>query len=81
MTREDIVALADEVGITVEGAAIEWLERFAQLVIEREREECAAICEAKAEHWWLQWRSGGDPRVQGLSDGADECGQAIRSRT
>lgn len=49
MTRDEILALANEAGITfvnefgVASATAEWLERFAGLVAAKERARCADI--------------------------------------
>ncbi len=54
MTRDDIIRMAREAGITfvtevgVASATPEWLERFAALVAAAEREECAKMCELVA---------------------------------
>jgi hypothetical protein len=51
MTRDDIIRMAHEAGITyvtghgVASATFEWLDRFASLVAEREREACARMVE------------------------------------
>jgi len=87
MTREDVIALANEAGtlfVTEQGVASatpEWLERFAALVVEREREDCAAICDKYSEFRWSWWKARADPLDQGASDAADELAQRIRSRT
>ena len=55
------------------------LERFAKLIAEHEREECAKVCEN------LEMRNdcydGTGNYVAGWSDGTDDCAAAIRSRT
>ena len=49
MTRDDVLAMANEAGITyvnefgVASATAEWLERFAGLVAAKERARCADI--------------------------------------
>ena len=55
MTNEDIIRMAEEAGL-VDTANAPWLmkflERFAELVAEAEREECVRLCaemERKAE--------------------------------
>lgn len=47
MTREDIISMAREAGLTglMEGGLVEYFERFAALVA-AEREACAQICDA-----------------------------------
>lgn len=82
MNREDVIALSREADLHVFGKdAIEAVERFARLVIEREREECATICDNYSEFRWSWWRARADPLDQGASDAADELAQRIRSRT
>lgn len=48
MTREDIISMAREAGLTglMEGGLVEYFERFAALVAAAEREACAQICDA-----------------------------------
>lgn len=82
MTREDVIALANEADLHAFGkGAIEAVERFAALVAEREREECATICDKYSEFRWSWWKARADPLDQGASDAADELAQRIRSRT
>ena len=87
MTRDDIIRMAQETGITFvtdfgdASATPEWLERFAALVAAAEREECAAICDSYSEFRWSWWKARADPLDQGASDAADELAQRIRSRT
>lgn len=48
MTREDIIRLAEEAGISIgafSGRYQRQLERFAALVAAAEREACAELCE------------------------------------
>ena len=56
-------------------------EYIVEVAVRREREDCAKLCDDKSEHWWAKWKHQADPFDQGASDGADECAQAIRSRT
>ena len=44
MTREDIIRMAQETGVTAE--RVRDLERFAKLVAQHEREECAERLDA-----------------------------------
>jgi len=90
MTREDIIRMAREACDTDKVDAWhndfwtitqEELERFAALVAEREREECAGICDKYSEFRWSWWKARADPLDQGASDAADELAQRIRSRT
>jgi hypothetical protein len=74
MTREDIIRMAREAGLTVcrdEWVFGEMLERFAALVAAAEREACARICDAvqkknEDDGAWL-WE-------------AKNCAAAIRAR-
>ena len=49
MTRDDVLAMANEAGITyvnefgVASATAEWLERFAKIIALKERARCADI--------------------------------------
>jgi len=47
MTREDIIKMAREAGLTglMEGGLIDYFERFAALVAAAEREACATLVE------------------------------------
>jgi len=71
MTRDDIIKMALEAGLTVcrdEWVFGEMLERFAALVAAAEREACAKVCERdELLHY--------DPVVT-----ADNCAAAIRAR-
>ena len=54
MTKEDIIRMAKEAGLVDTANApwmMEFLERFAKLVAEAEREECAKVCEAEGLLW------------------------------
>lgn len=66
MTREEIIRMAREAsaGTVWWPVNSEILERFAALVADAQRKECAKVCE---EHW----RNGGN---------AMECADAIRAR-
>ncbi len=72
MNKEDVIRRAREAGIkspdffklTTSHMMIETLERFAALVAEREREECARICD----------------RFQTREMQPAECAGAIRAR-
>ena len=77
MNKEDIIRLAREAGLKLfnegwtssdngDAVAEENLERFAVLVAEHEREECAKVCEAEGRRIDASWSS---------------CAAAIRSRT
>lgn len=69
MNKEDIIKLAKESGFYIENNEIysmstqsdqeltEWIERFASLVVQQEREKCARVCEKTSSdmnpmaHW------------------------------
>ena len=73
MTRDDIIRMAREAGISKpwDQEPIKWetLERFANLVAAAEREECAKICDA------AQLFGNSDERWS-----AKCCSEAIRAR-
>jgi len=78
MTREDIIRMAREAGLTV--CRDEWvfgamLERFAALVAETEREACAKMC----ENMTLEWEDQPSIAQAELATMMD-CALAIRSR-
>ena len=50
MTKEDIIRMAREAGLFTHKEVQPELERFANLVAEHEREECAKVCEAQDEY-------------------------------
>ena len=83
MNREDVIRMAREAGygLSLSDLHAPALERFAALVVEREREDCAAICDKYSEFRWSWWKARADPLDQGASDAADELAQRIRSRT
>jgi hypothetical protein len=50
MNREEIIKLAKNSGLFVELVLerdLDWLERFAKLVAQHEREQCKKLCEWK----------------------------------
>ena len=54
MTKEDIIELARQAGVrddehTFEFSQYKYLERFATLVAEHEREACAKVCDGLAD--------------------------------
>ncbi len=56
MTKDEIILMADASGLSFYGMGkdrdkfLHYLEAFADLVAEREREACAVICEAQGEY-------------------------------
>ena len=85
MTRDEIIRMAREAGLSIRGHYDETgstpseLERFAALVAAAEREACAKVCE---EHSWLAdidwWIEATKKDVSVKS--ALECASAIRAR-
>ena len=67
------------------------LQAFADLIRQEEREKCAVLCDAHEVDQWNLYKgfspySGSeegraDSYVQGVSDGAGYCADAIRART
>lgn len=75
MTQDEIISMAEESGMTQYVAAHnKYLQRFATLVAQREREACAEICDSHAQHFnrnELRWE---------WSDEAAACADEIRAR-
>jgi len=83
MTKEEIIELARKAGINYrelsdefatgngDGVEIEQMEAFAKLVAEKEREECAKICEKLVLE---------DDSFYGEFSGGKDCAKAIRER-
>ena len=75
MTRDDIIAMVQEVIVTDSNdnpfdfrlTTVEQIERFAGLVAAAEREACAKVCEAHVGIWIIH-------------AGPKECAAAIRAR-
>jgi hypothetical protein len=61
MNENDIILMADASGLSWYGMGkdrdkfLHYLEAFANLVAEREREACAKLCEAQGEYGWQQY--------------------------
>jgi hypothetical protein len=79
MTRDDIIRLAQEAGVPMERGIISGItyfrfhpaiERFAALVVEREREACAELAERMDFHSTLT----------GFLVSPDQIADAIRAR-
>ena len=57
MTQNEIIEMAKEAGLEVDGVYFsdhmyrEVLVRFAKLVATKEREACAKLCEQEQEYW------------------------------
>jgi acyl-CoA reductase-like NAD-dependent aldehyde dehydrogenase len=57
MTQDEIIKLARKVGLphwyqTKEVVNIKLLQEFAKLIIEHEREKCAALCDELDKKYW-----------------------------
>ena len=68
MNHNDINRMARECGLTINGYVMLGVERFAALVAEAEREECARLAET-------QWETPGTQRRT-----AERCAAEIRAR-
>jgi len=80
MTKEEIIEMAQRCGLFgirpyPDGTYSEALEDFAKLVAEKEREECAEICDG----FYLSWIDV-QGRYEFMGEGASECAGAIRAR-
>ena len=61
MTKDEIILIADASGLSFYGMGkdrdkfLHYLEAFAALVAEREREACAKVCEVQGDYDWQQY--------------------------
>ena len=83
MTRDDIIRLAREAGLTLSSfcrwsAYSDDLERFAALVAAAEREACAKVCEG--EQFELTQDVAGKNGLQHFDAGCRSCAEMIRAR-
>ena len=85
-TRDEVLAMAREAGIkyrhTPVGTNEMWcyddaILRFAALVAAAEREECAKVCETKAEYW----QSLNKKIISPVACAAADCADEIRERS
>lgn len=83
MTQDEIIAFARESGLPLawisETGVLKWseLERFARIVAQHEREQCAQLVEPSPDHLQNPWHYlGGDEGVELLI----ELAETIRSR-
>jgi hypothetical protein len=82
MTRDDIIRMAQQSWWEMPPSFDETdgfcrrLERFANLVVKHEREECAKVCDEIEKKKWETVMHGGE--MQGIS--ARDCAAAIRAR-
>ena len=77
MTKEEMIELAKQAGWEYAHgeSGYEPLWAFAKLVAEKEREECAEICDG----FYLSWIDI-QGRYEFMGEGASECAGAIRAR-
>ena len=82
MTKEEIIEMAHKSGLHIATdvnwmpiIGLEYLEKFAKLVAEKEREACAEICDG----FYLSWIEI-QGRYEFMGEGASECAGAIRAR-
>ena len=85
MTQDEIIEMARRSGVNDDGYRFEfnqykYLETFAKLVAQHEREACAKVCEGIATEARTLWKARYEPHDDGRSDGAFECVEAIRAR-
>jgi len=78
--KDEIIKLARQAGVrddehTFEFSQYKYLEAFAKLVAEKEREACAEICDG----FYLSWIDI-QGRYEFMGEGASECAGAIRTR-
>ena len=68
MTKDDILSMAEESGfayIYPEPGLLTRLERFAALVAEKEREECAKVCEREGQSPYATKHAAANIRARG----------------
>jgi hypothetical protein len=66
------------------------MRAYAEQAVKQEREACAKLCEEIENKYWAAFKGKTQPidrgavyspHVEGMSDGAGECGSAIRARS
>ena len=83
MTRDDIIRMAKEAGLTL-SSLCRWsaysndLERFAALVAAAEREACAKICDETRYTGYVPAEDGGARQYYDAA--AEDCAEQIRAR-
>jgi hypothetical protein len=78
MTKEEIKVMAEKVYGKCDwhDSALAHLEQFAKLIAEKEREECAEICDG-LYHNWINLPNRHEFI---MSEGASECAGSIREK-
>jgi hypothetical protein len=88
MTKEQVMEWAKQTVIkewsgTDSPEFIDGLVELCQLAREDMREECAKACKKIENDYWLRFKGMSDdranPHIEGISDGATLCAQAIRN--
>jgi len=80
MTRDEIILMADASGISLYGMGkdrakfIHYLEAFAKLVAEAEREACAKLCDSTIHDSYIEGYTGHRHSAR------RECAAAIRAK-
>lgn len=85
MTRDDIIRMAREAGFDPHDMSDDFtcnlrdIERLTVLVAERERDECARVCEAQRS---IEWVRASLPLIRHEPSNimAEKCAAAIRAR-
>ena len=89
MTRDELIRMAREAGITGPGPARhgfmmyanpERIERFAALVAAAEREACANVCETLRDEWAKLKVGATNGRYDMMEEAAAVCEDEIRAR-
>ena len=76
MNRDDIIRMAQECGLTINGNVMLGVEHFANLVAVAEREACARVCENRANGYQHET----DVYAHEHINEANYCAAAIRAR-
>ena len=65
MTKDDILSMARDCGMETHLDVKHKLERFAALVAEKEREECAKVCETEGQSLYATKHAAANIRARG----------------
>jgi hypothetical protein len=86
MTHEQVIEWANQCGFLGLDISEDALIGFARLAREDMREQCAKVCDHTANKKWAAFKHApmdsperGNVYVEGESDGATECAEAIRN--